>query len=256
MQDQEAYLHYEDTGKSSSNVDALHKRHDEFMTKLLAQDEKIKILGEQMLKLACVDQVEPLFNELAKKRHLLKNHAQERKAKLLQSKEFFEFKVQCDDLNSWIGERLHLVPANFTPDQIEKSLNKHEALEKELNSNRTRLERLKLDGAKILQRGDVSDECRQLIASVETNWLNLENEIKQRGQQLEVAKHKAELNASLSDVDSRFKNLQSELNTDYNATDLRSAKHALKKHNDLKKQMTIEAALIRHVFFFPRLNFL
>ena len=57
MQDQEAYLQYEDMGKSLSNVDALIKRHDEFMAQLLAQDEKVKMLGEQMSKLAELKEV-------------------------------------------------------------------------------------------------------------------------------------------------------------------------------------------------------
>ena len=248
MQDQETYLQYEDAGSKAAalttNADGLLKRHDEFMTKLLAQDEKMKILADQMSKLHSPKDVEPIFNDLHDKRQKLKLHAQQRKAKLAQAKELSEFKIQCDDLNSWIVERLQAMPNNFTPDQIEKNLNKHEALDKEINSNRTRLEKLKADGAKLMTVKETADECRHLVDSIETKWENLENEIKFRGKKLEQTKHKAELNASLADVDSRFKNLEIELNTEYNANDLRSAKQALKKHNDLKKQMTIEADLI------------
>jgi spectrin alpha len=244
MQEQEAYLQYEDTGGKAAMIntsaDGLLMRHDEFMAKLFAQDEKMKTLAEQMAKLNACKDVKPIFDDLHEKRQKLKLHAHQRKAKLAQAKELSEFKIQCEDLNSWIVERLHAMPNNFTPDQIEKNLNKHEALDKEINSNRTRLEKLKVDGAKLM----ASDECRQLVSSIESKWLNLENEIKFRGKKLEQTKHKAELNASLADVDSRFKNLEHELNTEYNANDLRSAKQALKKHNDLKKQMTIEADLI------------
>jgi spectrin alpha len=215
------------------------------MTKLLAQDEKMKTLAEQMSKLnAPKEAVEPIFNELLDKRQNLKLHAQQRKAKLSQAKEISEFKIQCDDLNSWIIDKLQAIPNNFattvTSDQIEKNLNKHEALDKEINANRTRLEKLKVDGAKLMTLKEAND----LVRSIEEKWLNLESEIKFRGNKLEQAKHKAELNASLADVDSRFKNLEIELNTEYNANDLRSAKQALKKHNALKNQMTIEADLI------------
>jgi chromosome segregation ATPase len=259
MQDQQAYLQYEDTGSSSANVDALQKRHDEFMAKLNAQDEKMKNLADQMSKITmapgkhfAASEVDKIFKDLQAKRLKLKTAAQERKDKLNQSKEFFEFKIQCDDLNSWINDKKRLVantlvvdPQNATSDiyyQIERNLTKHEAIEKELNANRTRLEKLKAGAPNLIKSQQA--EMSHLVQSVESNWMELEAETKSKGKQLEEVKHKADLNASLSDVDSRFKNLQTALEATYSAGDLRSAKEALKKHNDLKKQMTIEADLI------------
>jgi spectrin beta len=117
MLDQEAYLQYDDLGSSLTNVEALLKRHDEFMTKLNAQDEKMKILSEQALKINHHEGTNSLLNDLIVKRKHLKQIAQNRKLNLNQSKEFFEFKIKCDDLNSWINERKRLIGSNAASNQ-------------------------------------------------------------------------------------------------------------------------------------------
>lgn len=106
MQDQEAYLQFDDVGSSASNVDALQKRHDEFMAKMNAQDEKLKLLGDQLGKFKTEKaEMEKDYENLVERRKRLKKSAQERKVKLGQSKEFFEFRIECDDLEAWIAER-------------------------------------------------------------------------------------------------------------------------------------------------------
>lgn len=262
MQDQEAYLQYDDIGSSSTNVDALQKRHDEFLAKLNAQDEKMKNLADQLAKLQntknfALQETEQIFQELTLKRQKLKLTALERKTKLAKSKEFFEFRIQCDDLNSWIDERRRLMFGSIsiepqTTGQIEKNLNKHEAIEKELISNRTRLDKLIVDGANViksinkerLEQSISVDEVTTMMSSVEKNWVDLEAEAKLRSKQLHEVKNKADLDSKLSNVETRVKNLQSELSKTYNTTDLRSTKDALKKHTELKKQIAIEMDLL------------
>lgn len=107
MQDQEAYLQFDDVGSSASNVDALQKRHDEFVAKMNAQDEKLKLLEDQLKRLTGPKRTEmdSVYAALVERRKRLKSAANERKVKLAQSKEFFEFKIECDDLEAWISER-------------------------------------------------------------------------------------------------------------------------------------------------------
>ena len=114
---------------------------------------------------------------MGQKREHLKLIALERKQKLKQSKEFFEFKNQCDDLNSWLNDRRRKCLTIQLDDNelnnssnnsilIEKYSNKHEALEKELNANRVRLESLKTtESANLIK----NDELNSLINQVELN---------------------------------------------------------------------------------------
>ena len=161
MQDQEAYLQYEDLGSSSEDADALLKRNDEFLAKLNAHDDKMKLLNDQFLKLNspsptrhfAIAELDQLLRALTARRHQLKANSAERRRRLQQSKQFFEFKNECDDLNAWINERRRYAQQIYSAAEqiksaetfylIEKYMNKHEALEKELTANRTRLERLK-----------------------------------------------------------------------------------------------------------------
>ena len=241
-------------------MEALQKRHDEFLTKLNAQDEKMKNLNEQLNKISSssskyfsIAELELILKNLVAKRLELKQIAVERKRKLKKSKEFFEFKNQCDELNAWISERRRDSLKNQvnaaeksanTLYLLEKQLNKHEALEKELNANRTRLYKLKQISANVANQSEIAGEAALLLSAVEANWLDLEKEAKLKGKKLVETKCKADLNASLVDVDTRMKNLEHSLNTKYNANDLRSVKEALKKHKDLRKQLTVEVDLV------------
>jgi len=252
MQDQEAYLQYEDLGSSSEDADALLKRHDEFFAKLNAHDEKMKLLNDQFVKLNspspsakhfAIAELDEILRALAARRHQLKGNSTERRGRLQQSKKFFEYKNECDDLNAWINERrrygqqIYLAAEQIKSSEtfylIEKYMNKHEALEKEITANKTRLERLK-----------EAQYSAGLVEGVEKNWLELEKEAKIKGKCLQDTKHKADLSASLSDVDSRMKNLEEVLSLKYNTSDLRSVKEALKKNGDLKKQLAVEVELL------------
>lgn len=270
MQDQETYLHYDDIGSSSSNVDALQKHHDEFMAKLMAQEEKAKNLNDQLVKLEQLPfqrEVEEIYSNLVKRRQLLKMAAQERKQKLQQSKNFYEFKIECDDLNSWINERRKMIaqlvdsiqePASS---QLEKIFTKYETIEKELASNRTRLEKLKTDGGELsLQlpkeqqkatpypNSISAEEVRHQVMTVEQNWHELEAEIEFNGVKLNETKFKADLNKSLTDIDARMKSISKELMaTNYALTvgsDLRSTKDLIKRYQDLKSQIRVEMDLV------------
>ncbi|CAF0717385.1 unnamed protein product [Brachionus calyciflorus] len=253
MQDQEAYLQFNDVGSSSVNVDALQKRHDEFVAKLNAQDDKMKNLTDQLNKLKnnkhfAINEMDAIFQNLTQKRLKLKQSALDRKTKLAKSKEFFEFKIQCDDLSSWINDKRALMNSTTNLEasqlsQIEKYMNKHEAIEKELISNRTRLDKLIVDGGR-LSKSIVNEKVQELISIVEKNWVDLETESKMRGQQILEAKQKAELNLKLNDVDNRIKNLESQLTKNYATSDLRGNKNALKKHDEIEKQISVEKELL------------
>ncbi len=84
-----------------------------------------------------------------------------------------------------------------------------------------------------------------VVVKVEANWNDLERETKVKGKQLQDTKYKADLSASLSNVDQRMRNLEETLNAKCNVGDLRSAKEALKKHNDLRKQLSVEVELLK-----------
>ena len=271
MQDQEAYLQYEDLGESSNDVDSLLKRHDEFLSKLNAQDEKMKNLNDQFNKLNPYDlylsELQVTLSQLHKKRENLKKISVERKERLKQAKEIFEFKNECDELDLWIEERHRQIVLSLpnveqilsnsnnnaeAPYLIDKHLNK-QAHEIELNSNRPRLEKLKGSGALLLTKQNESErplpksfttQIMLVLDSVDKNWSNLETEIQFKTKKLLEARTKANLNVSLGTIDSRLKNLKESLNTSENINDLRGAKEALKKHRELSNQLTIEADLI------------
>lgn len=114
---------------------------------------------------------------------------------------------------------------------------KHETVEKELNANRTRLEKLESTGENLISRHVRKEETRELLDEVKRKWAELERQTVLNGEKLAAAKLKADLTKSLNDVDTRMKNLTKEAAQPVQANDLRSIKDALKKHQDLKNQV-------------------
>lgn len=252
MQDQEAYLQFDDAGSSVSNVEALQKRHDEFMAKMNAQDEKLKLLEDQLKRLSAGekrDEMERVYSELVERRRRLKSAANERKLKLSQSKEFFEYKIECDDLEAWISERRRVLDQiRATPGgsggDISRVLIKHETVEKEVSANRTRLEKLESTGEQLIKHAVRRDETRELLDGVKARWAELERQTVLNGEKLASAKLKAELTKSLNDVESRMRNLTKEVAQPVPISDLRSIKDALKRHQDLKSQVRCRFLII------------
>ena len=116
---------------------------------------QIFLEGIHSFLIITLGELEQVLKALIQRRQRLKSIAGERKQKLNKSKEFFEFKNQCDDLSAWINERrrhaLGIYGSGESTDlhTIDRHLNKHEALEKEMNANRTRLEKLKHTAAAV-----------------------------------------------------------------------------------------------------------
>lgn len=127
--------------------------------------------------------------------------------------------------------------------EIERVLTKHETVEKELIANKTRLDKLTASGEDLLTRQVRSDETRELLERVRRKWDDLERQTARNGEKIAAAKLKADVTKSLNDVDARMKNLTKEVAQPLQINDLRSAKDALKKHQDLKSQVGDSNAL-------------
>ncbi len=268
-QDYEAYLQYEDLGTSLGACEALIKRYDEFMVKVNAQEDKYKCLVDSASHLRqqkhfASDDMEKLVADCVAKRKRLLTKAAERKAKLLQSKEYHELKNDCDDFESWMAERKRMIAGiemtttgtvdqlpPYSANHIDKKINKYDALEKELNANRPRLDQLRDQGLGELcakRKNFASTEIKQMLQKLGTNWTRLEDELKLKGKELVEARQRKELNNILSGVDKRMNNLESTLMAGDVPNDLRSAKDMHKKYQDFDRQMTVEADLVRDMF--------
>jgi hypothetical protein len=266
-QDQEAYLQYEDLGSSLSNVTGLIKRHQEFMAKLNAQDEKVNNLVETGNKLiqqkhfASAD-IEKQCKDLLAHRKFLRQKATERQFKLSQSKDFHEFKNNCDELNSWINERKRFIanidhnilePKNGLSinklSDMERKLNKYEAIEKELSANYIRLEQINNDGNHLIdvKKNYAADDIKSLLYELQLNWNDLVDEAGKKEKLLRDNKERIKLEETCADADSRMQKLEKSVANVEKPKDLRSAKEAFKKHQDLENQFNIETNFVKEM---------
>uniref|UniRef100_A0A915I988 Uncharacterized protein n=1 Tax=Romanomermis culicivorax TaxID=13658 RepID=A0A915I988_ROMCU len=153
MTKQEAFLSNEDLGDSLDSVEALIKKHEDFEKSLAAQEEKIKALDEFATKLIegqhyAADDVTKRRQRLLERRAALLTKANRRRAMLEDAYRLQQFDRDCDEMISWINEKLKTAQdeSYLDPTNIQGKLQKHSNFEQELQANKSRLDDLDSSG--------------------------------------------------------------------------------------------------------------
>ena len=158
MAKQEAFLLNDDLGDSLDSVESLLKKHEDFEKSLAAQEEKIRALDEFATKLIeahhyAADDVAKRREALLNRRQNLLNRAAIRRAKLTDSYRLQQFERDCDEMLSWMNEKLKTAndESYLDPTNIRGKLQKHINFEQELRANRNRLDEIKSIGQELME---------------------------------------------------------------------------------------------------------
>ncbi|KAK7879537.1 hypothetical protein WMY93_033748, partial [Mugilogobius chulae] len=134
---------------SVQSVHSLLKRHDELEALIRALDQRVELFAERCHQL--VEQqhyasrhVRERSRSIHKAHRRLKESCRERRTELLQAQRKQEFLRDAEELLLWMDEKMKIAEDESyrDPTNILHKLNRHEALEKEMEANKERLERL------------------------------------------------------------------------------------------------------------------
>ena len=268
---QEAYLARERElkAKSFDDVEGLIKKHEDFVTTMSANEDKIQgvcsfaqrlcqenhYLGDRILSRASI------INDryAANRQSALEMHE-----KLEESLKYFQFIQDCDDLKEWLDMKSLQAEDDTYRDtaNIHTKYLRHQAFQAEILSNKERLVALKQHAEQLKsEHRQILDEnlLDQRINELDDLWIRLENITREKGERLFDANRSKLFQQSITNLDEFMLNIEKHLyagettSTDQPDSQLLSTTSTLEPGENnltatnllLLKQTTIEEELLK-----------
>ncbi|CAI5455840.1 unnamed protein product [Caenorhabditis angaria] len=237
MNKQEAFLANNDLGDSLDSVEHLIKKHEDFEKSLAAQEEKINALDEFATKLIqgqhyAAEDVAKRRQALLDRRRRLLDKARLRGNALKESYKRQTFDRDCDEMVSWITEKLSTArdDSYLDPTNIRGKLQKHINFEQELKANENRLDDIRLTGDQIIQSGHfASDHIGDRLRQVNSLWNDLVDATNKKGAKLRDAGNEQQFNRNIEDVELWLSELEGQVASEDYGKDLVSVQNLQKK---------------------------
>jgi len=220
---QEAYLtrEKEQKAKSFDDVEFFIKKHEDFVTTMTANEDKIQgvcsfaqrlcqenhYLGDRILSRASI-----INDRYAANRQ----SAMEMHEKLHDSLKYFQFIQDCDDLKEWLDMKSLQAQDDTYRDtaNIHTKYLRHQAFQAEIISNKERLVALKRHAEQLKderrQQIDPND-INQRIGELDDQWTSLEEITKDKGERLFDANRSKLFQQSITNLDEFMFNIEKHL---------------------------------------------
>ncbi|UJR25857.1 hypothetical protein I4U23_007207 [Adineta vaga] len=220
---QEAYLarEREQLPKSFDDVEVFIKKHEDFVTTMTANEDKIQgvcsfaqrlcqenhYLGDRILTRASVINDSYVANRQA---------ALEMHDKLHESLKYFQFIQDCEDLKEWVDMKSLQAQDDTYRDtaNIHTKYLRHQAFQAEITSNKERLLALKrhADQLKEEHRQQIDPYLiDQRIVELDDLWLKLEDITREKGERLFDANRSKLFQQSITNLDEFMLNIEKHL---------------------------------------------
>lgn len=247
LNNQEYVLSHVEMPTTFEAAEAAIKRHEDFMTTMDANDEKIRGLVESGKKLLQEQNVnsEKIQEKVASidKRHK-KNRmtAAEVLTRLKDNRDLQHFLQDCQELTLWINEKM-LTAQDVSYDEarnLHSKWQKHQAFMAELASNKDWLDKIDKEGQQLIaEKPELEPVVRDKLDTLHSQWNDLESTTQSKAQCLFDANRAELFTQSCSALESWLQNLEEQLNSDDYGKDLTSVNILLNKQQMLENQMEV-----------------
>uniref|UniRef100_A0A8C2E4Y7 Spectrin beta chain n=1 Tax=Cyprinus carpio TaxID=7962 RepID=A0A8C2E4Y7_CYPCA len=202
------------------------KKHEDFLTTMEANEEKINSVVESGRRLISDG------NTYADKIEEKTDSIQESKP---------QHRLQ-DELTLWINEKM-LTAQDMSYDEarnLHSKWQKHQAFMAELASNKDWLDKIDKEGQVLVkEKPELEQMVSETMSSLQKQWEELESTTQAKAQCLFDANRAELFTQSCSALDSWLQNISSQLQSDDFGKDLTSVNILLKKHQMLEHQMEV-----------------
>ena len=250
-----AFLDFNDLGESLDEANVLTKRHEDFKKTLNSQDDQIRKL-EQIANQHSQDQhpsqrvINDRLRDMIKQRELVKKRCSNRHDQLLASVALHTFKQDADELSDWIDKKYEVVCDESYRDltHLLPKVQKHQALEAELKTNREQLDNINSTGKSLIQSSHyATPEVKTVLGDLNSRWDQLDVKAKDKGKKLRQAARQELFNQALSEANAQLAEMERLVSMDDVGKDLRSTKDLMKRHQMLEKEMRLNAEKLKSI---------
>ncbi|XP_066955513.1 spectrin beta chain, non-erythrocytic 5 isoform X7 [Macrobrachium rosenbergii] len=204
----------DDVGRHLLAVEDLLQKHALMESQVHSMGETIKRLnkqGEAFISSGHKDApvLQKRLEELNKGHQALLKKAAERRNKLEEARDLFQFEVDMEEEEAWVIEKQRICQAGVTAKDIRAVLSlqqKHKALEDEMRARRPKSEKIMRSGEVLMKSNHPESKAiSERIAALKQKWKSLDQYASDRRKQLEEAAEACSFNADANEVESWIK---------------------------------------------------
>ncbi|XP_014213231.1 spectrin beta chain, non-erythrocytic 1 isoform X2 [Copidosoma floridanum] len=185
--------------------------------------------------------LEAKLEQLNKAYGQLGEYSKERKARLEDARNFFQFLQDHEDEESWLVDRQRICRAGILAKDLRALISlqqKHKALEDETKTRKPKSEQLSQAGKRLVQEQHPSaSEIENRLESLQEHWRVLEELLALRKKQLEEASEALQFCADANEADSWMKEKMALVASEDYGVDEPSAQALLQRHKDLEGEL-------------------
>ncbi|OCT81678.1 spectrin beta chain, non-erythrocytic 1 isoform X1 [Xenopus laevis] len=247
LNNQEYVLSHTEMPSTLQAAEAAIKRHEDFLTTMDANEEKIqgllesgrKLIEEQNINSEKIQEKVTSVDERHKKN---RKAASEVLTRLKDNRDLQHFLQDCQELTLWINEKM-LTAQDVSYDEarnLHSKWQKHQAFMAELASNKDWLDKIDKEGQELMsEKPELEPVVREKLDSLHKLWNDLESTTQSKAQCLFDANRAELFTQSCSALESWLQNLESQLQSDHYGKDLTSVNILLNKQQMLENQMEV-----------------
>ncbi|KAK9391252.1 spectrin beta chain non-erythrocytic 2 [Crotalus adamanteus] len=247
LSNQEYVLTHTSMPSSLQAAEAAIKKHEDFMTTMEANGEKIKGLVDSGRKLILEDslhsdKIQEKVNSIDSRHRKNQEAAQDLLARLRDNRVLQHFLQDCQELTLWINEKM-LSAQDMSYDEarnLHTKWQKHQAFMAELASNKGWLEKIRKEGEQLVsEKPKLEPVVRAKLDDLQKLWEELESSTQSKARCLFDANRAELFTQSCSALEAWLSGLQAQLHSDDYGKDLTSVNILLKKQQLLENQMDV-----------------
>ncbi|KAM7403418.1 hypothetical protein PAMA_004056 [Pampus argenteus] len=256
MDDMKARLLSPDFGKHLLEVEDLLQKHALLENDIALQAERVQNASTAALKFANGDSYKPCDPQVIRDRvqHLdlcykeLCALASQRRARLEQSRRFWNFLWEVTELESWIKEKEHIFSSLDYGKDLTSVLvlqSKHNAFEDELGARRANLDQVLTEGENMIQAKHFgSPKVQESMDDIRRQWQQLEELAAFRKQNLQDTQRFFQFQGDADELKAWLLDAKRQMSSDDVGHDEYTTQRLLKRHNDLKNEAIKNGATI------------
>uniref|UniRef100_H3BGA8 Spectrin beta chain n=1 Tax=Latimeria chalumnae TaxID=7897 RepID=H3BGA8_LATCH len=247
LNNQEYVLSHTEMPTTLQAAEAAIKKHEDFLTTMEANEEKINGVVDAGQKLCAeenihADKIQEKVGSIDERHKRNRKAASELLDKLRDNRELQHFHQDCQELTLWINEKM-LTAQDMSYDEarnLHSKWQKHQAFMAELASNKDWLDKIDQEGQQLVaEKPELEPVVKEKLAELHRLWDELESTTKTKAQRLFDANRTELFTQSCSALNSWLKNLETQLQSDDYGKDLTSVNILLKKQQMLENQVDV-----------------
>ncbi|XP_044521048.1 spectrin beta chain, non-erythrocytic 5 [Gracilinanus agilis] len=253
LNNKEIFLENDDLGNSLATVETLQWKHEWFEKGMEAQLEKINAMETMALNLNqsqhpkahCIASKCQMV--LSRKEKLLER-IQVRRHQLEEFQQLQRFLQESFEVSMWLGEKNLVALDEGWQDlsTLKAQLQKHQSFQAELDANTAQINRLQMEGEKLLKEGHPALETiQEQLQEIGELWSQLQANCLKKGTKLQDAYKALHFQRKVEGMEKWLQNLEEELQAPLGGQDLAGVKELLAAQAELEAAMEGQEGLVQ-----------